>query len=368
MSHALDSATQVLQIFFVRLRFLLVFIVVGLIVGNWSRIMDVLDGDDDPGAADEAVAGDVEWFCPMHPTVVRQDAKEKCPICGMPLSKRRRGDRVELPAGVVSRLQLSPFRIAQAGVATEAVRYRSLIREIRTVGEVHVDERRIAHISARIAGRADELYIQFVGTKVAKGDPVYKLYSPEVRTTQEEYLLTLASLARLKAQKDADPAGLARAESMVQSGRDRMLLWGISEAQIHRLEETRKAETHIVITTPLSGVVIEKDIHAGHYVEVGEDAYTVADLSEVWVHAEVFERDIGLIELGQEVEIHAEAYPGERFDGKVSFINMMVDPATRTVQVRVEVPNPDLKLKPGMWATTVLQLPLGKRGEVFWGC
>src|SRR5438876_11070178 len=121
----------------------------------------------------------------MHPTVVRNDDKEKCPICFMPLSKRKRGEKMELPGNVVARVALTSTRAHLAGVATEEIGYRNLVRELRTVGTIEWDERKLSHLSARIAGRADELFINFTGVRVKKGDPVYRLYSPDLVTTQE---------------------------------------------------------------------------------------------------------------------------------------------------------------------------------------
>ncbi len=368
MSEPAPPSASLVRILFVRLRFILVFVVVGLIVGNWSAITNLVDRMTRPENAADRVLGEYEWFCPMHPSVVRPDDTQNCPICGMPLSRRKRGEAAATPAGTLGRLQISPYRIRQAGVGTTAIGYRLLVREIRTVGFIDYDERRLAHLSARIAGRADELYVNFVGTEVRKGDPIYKIYSPELLTTQEEYILAVRQSADLRAKADSDPAARQRAENLVRSGRDRLLLWGITEEQVRRIEQTQKAETHLVIASPLAGVVIEKDIHAGHYVQVGEDPYTIADLSVVWMLAEVFERDIGMIEVGQVVSIESEAHPGERFLGTVTFILPMLDPATRTVKVRVDVPNPGRKLLPGMYVSAVLQIPLGRRAEVFWGC
>jgi Cu(I)/Ag(I) efflux system membrane fusion protein len=365
---ALRNAWQVTKTVILRLRFIFMFIIVGLIVGNWTFITNVADRVTRPSKSDSGVQGELEWYCPMHPSVVRADETQKCPICGMGLSKRKRGEKVRLPAGILSQIQLTPHRIRQAGIGTVEVGYRTLVREIRTVGTIDWDERRLAHISARVAGRADELYVNFVGVKVKQGDPVYRLYSPDLVTTQEEYLLALKALDELKAQASPSEDALLRAKRLADSARERLRLWGITEAQVAELEKTRKAQTYLVIYSPISGTVIEKDIHAGHYVTVGEDPYTIVDDSVVWVNAEIFERDIALVKEGQEVEITAEAYPGEKFAGTVSFIQPTLEKDTRTVKVRIDAENREAKLKPGMYVTAALRLPLGRRGEVFYGC
>jgi Cu(I)/Ag(I) efflux system membrane fusion protein len=356
-----------LRILFVRLRFVLVFVVVGLLVGNWDRLMNVVDRWTRPGPS-AAAASEFEWFCPMHPSVVRQVPHEKCPICGMPLSKRRKGEKASLPPGVLQRVALTPVRIRQAGVGTEEVAYRALVREIRTVGSIVWDERKLAHLSARIAGRADELFINYAGVRVKKGDPVYKIYSPDLVTTQEEYSLALKGLAEAKARPAADEAAVARARRLADSAREKLRLWGITDEQIAELEKSGAPRTHLTIVSPIAGLVIEKDIHAGHYVQVGEDPYTVVDDSVVWMQAEVFERDLALVREGQVVEIRAESFPNETFRGTVAFVGPELDVATRTVKVRVDVPNPEAKLKSGMYVTAVLRVPLGRSTDVYYGC
>jgi Cu(I)/Ag(I) efflux system membrane fusion protein len=366
MTNAAKNAWQVTKIVFLRLRFILLFVVIGVISWKWELIMNVVEKHLRPAKTEVAVRGDVEYFCPMHPWIVRADDKEKCPICGMPLSKRKKGEQIQLGEGIVGRLQLTPFRIRQAGVATEEIGYRTLVRELRTVGLIEWDERRLAHISARVAGRADELFVNFAGVRVKKGDPVYRLYSPDLVTTQEEHLLALRTLAEMKAT--ADSGALDRARRLADSSRERLKLWGITDEQIRDLEEKKKAATHLTIASPVSGIVIKKDIHAGHYVQVGEDPYTIADDSVVWMQAEIFERDLGLVKEGQVVEITAEAYPGEPFSGKVIFIAPQLQAETRTVKVRVDVENTQGKLKEGMYVNALLRIPLGKQGEVFYGC
>lgn len=354
----------VLKILFVRLRFVFIFIIIGAIVANWDYIMNVVDKITRPKSSEAAVSGEFEWFCPMHPSVVRGDASQNCPICGMPLSKRKKGEKAQLPAGVISRLQLSPFRIKQAGVATSEIQYRTLVREVRTVGFIEYSEKRLTHITARIAGRIDRLFVDYTGAKVKKGDPVVWIYSPDLVTTQEEYLLTLKGLEGA----GTDPDAVERARRLVQSARERLFLWGISDEQIKRLEETRKAQTHLQIFAPADGTVLKREIATGNYVNEGQEMYLLADLSIVWMQAEIFERDIGIVKEGQIVEITSEAFPGVSFPGTVSFVSPTVQPETRTARVRVEVSNSDETLKPGMYVTAKFRIPLGNRGVVYYGC
>jgi Cu(I)/Ag(I) efflux system membrane fusion protein len=359
------NAWQVVKTLFLRLRFIFVFIVIGLIVGNWAWIKNYADKLVGHAAPGETVAGDVEWFCPMHPSVVRSNSKEKCPICGMPLSKRKKGEVSKLPDGVLSRLQFTPFRIQQAGLSTEEITYRSLVREIRAVGTLDWDERRLSHPSVRVAGRVDELFVNFVGARVKKGDPLYRLYSPDLSTTQEEYLLAVKTLEE---STDAGAEAKGRARRLVDSSRERLRLWGLTDEQLAELEKTRKATTHVTITSPVAGIVIKKSIDLGHYVNVGEDPWTLADDSVMWLQVDVFERDLPLVRIGQSADIMSDAWAGKTIQGKIVFIAPTVEAETRTTKVRIEVPNPDGVLKAGMFVSAALRIPLGKEQEVFYGC
>jgi RND family efflux transporter MFP subunit len=361
----MNNAWQVIKTLFLRLRFIFVFIVIGLVVGNWAWIKNWTDKHIGHRPAVETAVGDVEWFCPMHPSIVRTTPNEKCPICGMPLSKRKKGEVAKLPDGVLSRLQFTPFRIQQAGLATEEIGYRSLVREIRAVGSLEWDERRISHPSVRVAGRVDELFVNFVGARVKKGDPLYRLYSPDLSTTQEEYLLAVKSLDEAK---DASGESKARAKRLVESSRERLRLWGLTEEQLAELEKTRKATTHVTISSPVAGVVIKKAIDLGHYVAMGEDPWTLADDSVMWLQVDVFERDLPLVRVGQAVDLASEAWSGKTLQGKIVFIAPTVEAETRTTKVRVEVPNPDGVLKAGMFVTAALRIPLGKAEDVYYGC
>jgi RND family efflux transporter MFP subunit len=368
MSTGKGGIFQVLKIVFLRLRFIFLFVVIGVVSWKWELIMNTVDKVTRPKQAKDLVQGEYEWYCPMHPTIIRADDKQKCPICGMPLSRRKKGEQVQLPPGIVAHLQLSPFRIRQAGVATEEIGYRTLIRELRTVGLIDWDERRISRITARFAGRADELAVNFTGIRVRKGDPLYKVYSPDLSATQEEYLLALKSYEELNGTGAPHDDAADRARRLIESTRQRMRLWGITDDQIQALEKSKKVETYVTVESPASGIVIKKDVAAGQQLMMGDTPYTVVDDSAVWMQAEVFERDMALVKAGRTVEITAEAFPGESFMGKVSFVSPQIDPSTRTVKVRVDVENPQSRLKQGMYVTAVLRIPVGSVGEIYYGC
>lgn len=346
------------KVLLMRLRFLYVFIIVGLIVGNWERIMIKVESLKRPP---KVVVSEFEYFCGMRGCEqVRSPEPGPCPICHMPMTKRRKGEKKVLPEGVAASVILMANQVAQAGLATEPLMHRPLVREIATVGKIEVDERRTAHIGARVSGHVDRLYVDFVGQRVEAGDPIYSIYSPEVYATQREYLLAKKALDELP--PSATPEAAARAKSLIESAKTRLVNWGLAESEIGLLD------ADIVMRSPISGVVIEKDVRAGHHVEAGQDPFTIADLERVWMVMDVFEEDLALVKRGLAVEVESVAFPGESFPGLVEFIQPTVDEMTRTVRVRVDVENPFLKLKPGMYTRGTIVVPLGRRETFFYGC
>lgn len=209
------------------------------------------------------------------------------------------------------------------------------------------DERRVAYVAAWIPGRIDKLFVDFTGIEVKKGDPLVWIYSPELLTTQEEYLLALETLEKVKGSPNEET--IKGAESLVEASRRRLLLWGISKKQIEKLEKRREANTHMTIYAPIGGTVIHKNAFEGKYVKEGENLYQIADLSNLWVRADIYEYEMALVNKGQKVEITTTAYPGEKFEGIISFIDPYLNPKTRSVKVRIDVPNPQSRLKPGMY-------------------
>ena len=304
------------------------------------------------------------YTCGMHPTVrVSPEDYEKgndsCPICKMdliPVYKEQAG--MEMEAGEHEGhdekvlLQLSERAQALAQVETEEVQFRHLFKEINAFGQIDYDERKTAFVAARIPGRIDRLFADYTGMTVEKGSPLVSLYSPDLIITQEEYLLARETLEKVKDSMNEDTIRGARA--LVDASKKRLLLWGIHEDQIREIESRREASTHMTIHAPIGGTVIHKDAVEGKYVKEGETLYRIADLSNLWVLADIYESDLSSVRKGQSVEVTTEAYPGERFTGKIAFIDPYLDPVTRTVKVRVDVPNPDLRLKPGMYGNIMI--------------
>ena len=313
-----------------------------------------------------AERGILYYTCGMHPSVrVSPEDYEKgntnCPICNMGLVPvyKEEGQMAGMEAGeheeheaVEAEIKLSARARALASVKTEEVRFLHLFREINTVGEIDYDERKVAYVAAWISGRIDRLFVDFTGVRVRKGNPLVWIYSPELLTTQEEYLLALETLQKVKESPFDETIG--GAESLVEASKKRLLLWGISEEQIKELEEKRKTSTHTVIYAPIGGTVVHKNALEGKYVKQGENLYRIADLSNLWVLADIYEFEMSGINTGQDVEITTAAFPGEIFAGKISFIDPYLNPKTRTVKVRIDVPNLRLNLKPGMYVNVFI--------------
>lgn len=336
-----------------RLRFIAILAVIGLIITQWDTLTAYYDKWTRPAHAAEAGGSDVEYFCPMHPTIVRDNPKEKCPICFMPLSKRKKGtSEIEvLPAGTVNRVQLSPYRIVLAGVQTSPVDYQSLMKEITAVGFVEFNERGQRTVSARVAGRIDKLYANETGQMVEAGDPLALLYSPDLLVTVQNLM-------------DAKRTGN---QELLSGARSRLELLGIDDAQINELLKDGKNNTHLTISSPISGHVITKYVREGQYVVEGTPLYDVADLSTVWIQAQIYEDDLAFLPPGIghepnsntdgiEVTASTRAYPSEAFRGRLTFVYPHVDEATRTVSVRFELENPGNKLRPGSTASVTLRV------------
>jgi membrane fusion protein, copper/silver efflux system len=353
---------MVVKVVELRLRFIALMALTGLVFGYWDTIWNYYEKWNRPVAEHAAVTAGVEFYCPMHPSVV-QDEPGNCPICGMPLSKRPKGEKLTLPAGVTARIQLAPFRIAQAGIRTAEVGYSPMSESVTTVGYVTFDERRLARISSKIKGmaRVEKLLVNFTGTFVEVGDPLAELYSPELYQATRELLLAQSTSAeRSNAQTPLGQSLLGNKSDLVALARDKLALWGITPEQVDEILAKGKAEYRTPILAPLCGFVVRKNIVAGQYVTEGEAMFEVADLSHVWVQAQVYEDQFASIRQGQAVEATVNAYPGEVFRGKVAFIDPVLNPATRTVNVRYDMDNVDLKLRPGMYATVSLRTPVAE--------
>lgn len=290
-------------------------------------------------------AADV-YTCPMHPTI-QQSRPGSCPICGMALVKRTAAAHTAHSGAELSAISLSPEQRVAGGVKTVPAALETRSGELVTTGRVTVDERRVAQVTSYTGGRIEKLFANFTGDAVRRGGPVATIYSPDLFATQQEYLLALANrerMARAGFESARDAAG-----DLVASSRQRLLLSGMTAGQISTLERTRKPIFATTIVSPVSGVVTRKLVVEQQYVQQGQALLEVADLSSVWVEADVYEQQLPNVKVGDRVEITAAAVPDRTFTGRVSFILPLVQGATRTARVRIELANADLALKPDMY-------------------
>jgi Cu(I)/Ag(I) efflux system membrane fusion protein len=249
-------------------------------------------------------------------------------------------------------VMLSPEEARRIGVTYATATVAPLETEVRTVAQVAYDETRVRAIAPKIDGWVDQLYVSYTGQPIRDGEPLLAIYSPMVVAAQQELLVA--------AQLEEDVAGAAgetrtSATGLREAARRRLLYWDVSAADVDRLERTGEIQKTIVLRAPASGVVVEKNVLAGQKIMAGEPLYKVADLRVVWVEGEVFERDLPAVHVGQMVQAEFQALPGKTRSGRISYIYPSVSSETRTARVRVEMTNPDLALKPGMYATIRIQ-------------
>jgi Cu(I)/Ag(I) efflux system membrane fusion protein len=260
-----------------------------------------------------------------------------------------------MPANAV---MISPQRQQLIGLRTARVERRNLDRTIRTVGVVEYDERRVAHIHTKVTGWIETLQVDFTGELVEEGQQLLEIYSPELVSTQEEYLLALR--ARGSLGNSRFDVVRESSESLLQATRRRLELWDIPDAQIMALEEMGEPFKRLPIYSPIRGFVIHKAAYEGMHVNPNTELYTIADLREVWITADIYEYELPLIEVGQRAEVTLPYFPGERFVGRVDYIYPYLEGETRTAKARLVFDNPEWKLKPDMYANVVLTAELGE--------
>ena len=314
-----------------------------------------------PGAAATPAASSstpgrkvVYWYDPMVPGS-KFDKPGKSPFMDMQLVPKYADETSPGESSTsAAPVTLSPAAIRATGITTVSVTRETLTRTIRAVGTIEVDETRQARVAARVAGRIEKLYADYTGQAVRAGEPVYSLYSPDLVATQREYLLALENRQKLS---DASEDAIRAADQLVAASRDRLRLWGIGEKQIAALEEARKPELALTFRSQITGTVMQKMVVEGQYVAEGTDLYLLADLSRVWLVAQVYEYELGGLRVGQGAEATVSALPGQTFRGRVAFIEPVLDRDTRSARVRIDLSNPGNRLKPGMFADATLDAP-----------
>jgi Cu(I)/Ag(I) efflux system membrane fusion protein len=296
------------------------------------------------------------WTCSMHPQI-RQPKPGKCPICFMDLVLVDSSGEAGL-----REISFSKEALKLMEIQTSPVEHKFVEAEIRMVGKIDYDETRLKHITAWVPGRIDRLYVDFTGTQVIKGDHMVYLYSPELISAQAEFLQ--ASKAVKKIKTDSSELIKRSTRATLEAAKEKMILLGLTQQQIEEIEISGVPTDHITIYAPIGGIVLNKHVNEGAYVQTGTKIYTIADLSQLWVQLDAYESDIMWVRYGQEVEFTTEAYPGEIFKGQIIFISPTVDPKTRTIKLRVNVDNKNRKLKPDMFVRAVVRSKVAEGGMI----
>jgi len=312
------------------------------------------------------------WTCSMHPRY-RSDKPGKCPECSMDLTpvyeesssagQAQAGDRNPGPASAPeSAFRITPEKQQLIGVQYGEVELLPLSQTIRAVGRLAYDETRITRVHSKTSGWIEKIYVDYTGELVRKNQPLLSVYSPELLATQEEYLLALRARDQLGASSFKEVA--AGTGSLLSAARKRLELWDITEAQIAELEKTRKPARAVDLYSTANGFVIARNAYEKQRIAPETELYALADLSTIWVMADVYEFEATQVHIGQSMQMTLAAFPGRTFYGKVTYIYPQVDNATRTLKVRAEFPNPNYALKPDMYADVELRVDYGKRPSV----
>ncbi|HHP7236619.1 MAG TPA: efflux RND transporter periplasmic adaptor subunit [Desulfobacterales bacterium] len=298
------------------------------------------------------------WVAPMDPTYIR-DKPGKSPM-GMdlvPVYEEEGGEKEP-----TSTIRIDPVTIQNMGVRLGQVERRPLTKTIRTVGFVTYDERSIYTVNTKFDGWIEKIHVNFEGESVRSGQPLFEIYSPDLVTAQEEFLL---ARRQFMTARDSEYAMVRQgARRLYEASRKRLQYWDLTDKQIDRIEQTGEVRKTLTVYSPASGVVTKKNAFAGHYVKAGEHQYEIADLSIVWVDVDVYEFELPWVREGMPAEMELSYLPGRRFTGKVLYIYPFLDTDTRTAKLRLQFSNPQRELKPGMYATVYLESKVAENALV----
>ena len=288
------------------------------------------------------------WVAPMDPTYIRNEpGKSPMGMDLVPVYEEAGGEKEP-----TSTIRIDPVTRQNMGIRLGQVVKSRLIKTIRTFGTITYDETGLYSVNTKFNGWIESLHVDFVGEHVEQGQPLFDIYSPDLLTAQQEYII---AIQQHSGRSKKDSAENAR---MLSASRTRLAYWDLTDAQINQLETSGEIQKTITVHSPASGVVIKKSALKGHYVKAGEHQYEIADLSTVWVDVDIYEYELPWVHKGMSAEMDLAYIPGERYTGQVLFIYPFLDPKTRTARLRLAFPNPDNHLKPGMYANVYLDSAL----------
>ncbi len=309
--------------------------------------------------------GEIDYYtCTMHPSVKERDPGT-CPICAMDLVPVYKGGvepEHEIGKKEPRTVDITLYQQQLIGVQFDTVKAISADKTIRTVGIVAYDERKLAAVNLKFSGWIEKLFVDYTGKRVKKGGPLFAIYSPELVSTQEEYLQALRDTTRryaLTATGRNRVQGSSPQNSYARSAEERLLLWGLSKAQIDELARQGTPETAVTFYSPIEGYVIEKIILQGSKAKAGTDLYTIADLATVWVYGDIYEFELPFVAVGQKALVTLSYDSKAKYSGKVDYIYPIFDEKTRTAKIRIVVPNPDMKLLPNMYVNVKIRINMG---------
>jgi len=354
--------------------------------------------------ATEKSAQPQQYHCPMHPSFI-SDKPGDCAICGMKLvpmekeasaptvkpaptkktlyrSTMNPGEISDRPGKDSMGMEMVPFEAETAGTGASTVpglaavaispekrklmnlrlataETKHLTRRLRTSARIVADETRLFRVTTKIDGYVEKLFVNATGQAVRRGQPLLAIYSPDLVASQQEFLSALAMAKQMG--QSPDPLFAENARGLLDAARRRLKLWDISDAQIERLEKSGRIEKALTLAAPASGYVSEKMVLPGQKIMAGEMLMVVADLSDVWAEADLYESDAAYVKVGMEADLTLPFLPGKTFQGRISFLNPFLDAASRTLKARLEIANPDLLLKPEMYGDITLALDFGER-------
>ena len=288
------------------------------------------------------------WVAPMDPTYIRNEPGQS-PM-GMdlvPVYEEEGGEKEP-----TSTIRIDPVTRQNMGVRLGRVEKRRLFKTIRTFGTITYDETGLYTVNTKFNGWIEKLYVDFLGESVKKGQPLFDIYSPDLLTAQQEYLIAV------RQQNGRKKNGARGIDRLLEASRTRLAYWDLTDEQIAQLETAGEIQKTITIYSPASGVVIKKNALKGHYVKAGEHQYEISDLSSVWVDVDIYEYELPWVHKGMAAEMELAYIPGKQYTGEVLFIYPFLDPKTRTARLRLSFPNPENVLKPGMYANVTLQSEL----------